>query len=187
MSGTPAPRETVLELRDVEAGYGRVAPVPRGPSVTVRAGEVVCLVGRNARRALEMADIGRVLDLGRVHISGPVREPVEDPRLGSLYLGDSAAGNPAAAPGGPSETPEGLPGTPKSPPETPEGPPGALKGLSGTPENAARTPVSPPGTPKGPPEAPEGPRGTPEDLSGTPKGPPGAPGDAPVKAHTTPA
>ena len=35
------------------------------------AGTAVLLVEQNARRALETADIGCVLDLGRVHISGP--------------------------------------------------------------------------------------------------------------------
>jgi branched-chain amino acid transport system ATP-binding protein len=38
-----------------------------------------------------MADVGCVLDLGRVHISGPARDLLADPTLGSLYLGGSAA------------------------------------------------------------------------------------------------
>ena len=50
-------------------------------------GTAVLLVEQNARRALEMADIGCVLDLGRVHISGPANELLEDPQLGELYLG----------------------------------------------------------------------------------------------------
>lgn len=54
-------------------------------------GTAVLLVEQNARRALEMADVGCVLDLGRVHISGPARELLADPTLGSLYLGGSAA------------------------------------------------------------------------------------------------
>ncbi|MER5622358.1 ABC transporter ATP-binding protein [Streptosporangium sp. NPDC002544] len=65
-----------------------------------QTGVAVLLVEQNARRALEMADIGCVLDLGRVHISGPARELVEDPRLGALYLGGSAARK-AQAPDGP--------------------------------------------------------------------------------------
>jgi branched-chain amino acid transport system ATP-binding protein len=56
-----------------------------------QTGVAVLLVEQNARRALQMADIGCVLDLGRVHISGPARELVRDPRLGALYLGGSAA------------------------------------------------------------------------------------------------
>lgn len=53
-------------------------------------GTAVLLVEQNARRALEMADVGCVLDLGRVHISGPARELLADPTLGSLYLGGGA-------------------------------------------------------------------------------------------------
>jgi branched-chain amino acid transport system ATP-binding protein len=51
------------------------------------AGTAVLLVEQNARRALETADIGCVLDLGRVHVSGPADELLADPRLGELYLG----------------------------------------------------------------------------------------------------
>jgi branched-chain amino acid transport system ATP-binding protein len=63
------------------------------------AGIAVLLVEQNARRALETADIGCVLDLGRVHISGPAAELLADPRLGELYLGGRPAG-PATAPKG---------------------------------------------------------------------------------------
>ena len=58
------------------------------------AGAAVLLVEQNARRALETADLGCVLDLGRVHISGPARELLADPQLGELYLG----GRPAEPP-----------------------------------------------------------------------------------------
>lgn len=51
------------------------------------AGTAVLLVEQNARRALQAADIGLVLDLGRVHISGPASELLADPQLGELYLG----------------------------------------------------------------------------------------------------
>jgi branched-chain amino acid transport system ATP-binding protein len=51
------------------------------------AGTAVLLVEQNARRALETADIGCVLDLGVVHMSGPAPELLSDPRLGELYLG----------------------------------------------------------------------------------------------------
>ena len=43
------------------------------------AGTAVLLVEQNARRALETADIGCVLDLGRVHISGPAAELLARP------------------------------------------------------------------------------------------------------------
>lgn len=39
--------EPILELREVEAGYGRAALVLRKLSISVRAGEVHCLVGPN--------------------------------------------------------------------------------------------------------------------------------------------
>ncbi len=55
------------------------------------AGTAVLLVEQNARRALETADIGCVLDLGRVHISGPAAELIADPQLGELYLGGRPA------------------------------------------------------------------------------------------------
>ena len=53
-------------------------------------GKAVLLVEQNARRALEMADRGCVLDLGRIHITGPARDLLEDPELASLYLGGRA-------------------------------------------------------------------------------------------------
>jgi branched-chain amino acid transport system ATP-binding protein len=54
-------------------------------------GVAVMLVEQNARRALEMADVGCVLDLGRIHTSGPARQLLADPALSALYLGGSAA------------------------------------------------------------------------------------------------
>jgi branched-chain amino acid transport system ATP-binding protein len=61
------------------------------------AGTAVLLVEQNARRALETADLGCVLDLGRVHISGPAGDLLRDPQLAELYLG----GRPAATPSTP--------------------------------------------------------------------------------------
>lgn len=55
------------------------------------AGTAVLLVEQNARRALEAADTGCVLDLGRVHVSGPARELLADSQLGELYLGGRPA------------------------------------------------------------------------------------------------
>ncbi|MEV0704663.1 ABC transporter ATP-binding protein [Saccharopolyspora sp. NPDC050389] len=52
------------------------------------AGTAVLLVEQNARRALEVADLGCVLDLGRVHIAGPASDLLADPQLGELYLGN---------------------------------------------------------------------------------------------------
>lgn len=58
------------------------------------AGIAVLLVEQNARRALQTADIGCVLDLGRVHITGTASDLLADPRLATLYLG----GRPDPAP-----------------------------------------------------------------------------------------
>ncbi|GAA1923445.1 ABC transporter ATP-binding protein [Nocardioides lentus] len=56
--------------------------------VRMRDAGIACLlVEQNARRALETADTGCVLDLGRVHISGPASELLADPQLAELYLG----------------------------------------------------------------------------------------------------
>ncbi|AVT29466.1 MULTISPECIES: ABC transporter ATP-binding protein [unclassified Plantactinospora] len=60
------------------------------------AGTAVLLVEQNARRALEAADLGCVLDLGRVHISGPAAELLADPQLGDLYLGGRPGDSPPA-------------------------------------------------------------------------------------------
>ena len=62
------------------------------------AGIAVLLVEQNARRALETADIGCVLDLGRVHITGPASELLADPQLAELYLGGRPTAAPPAAP-----------------------------------------------------------------------------------------
>ncbi|HEY8454875.1 MAG TPA: ABC transporter ATP-binding protein [Actinopolymorphaceae bacterium] len=51
------------------------------------AGTAVLLVEQNARRALQTADYGCVLDLGTVYVSGPAHELLADRRLGELYLG----------------------------------------------------------------------------------------------------
>lgn len=50
-------------------------------------GRAVLLVEQNARRALEMADLGCVLDLGRIAIEGPAVDLLNNPELGQLYLG----------------------------------------------------------------------------------------------------
>jgi branched-chain amino acid transport system ATP-binding protein len=62
------------------------------------AGTAVLLVEQNARRALETADLGCVLDLGKVHISGPAPALLADPQLSELYLG-GRPGEPPVSPG----------------------------------------------------------------------------------------
>ncbi len=55
------------------------------------AGLAVLLVEQNARRALESADLGCVLDLGKVHIAGAAADLLADPRMAELYLGGTAS------------------------------------------------------------------------------------------------
>jgi branched-chain amino acid transport system ATP-binding protein len=55
-------------------------------------GMAILLVEQNARKALQMADIGCVLDLGTLYLQGPARDLLDDPELARLYLGASIAG-----------------------------------------------------------------------------------------------
>jgi branched-chain amino acid transport system ATP-binding protein len=52
-----------------------------------RLGKAVLLVEQNARKALEMADHGCVLDLGRIALEGPAPALLQRPELARLYLG----------------------------------------------------------------------------------------------------
>ncbi|GAB1539704.1 hypothetical protein NUACC21_23710 [Scytonema sp. NUACC21] len=52
-----------------------------------RSGTAIVLVEQNARKALEMAHRGYVLESGRDAISGPGLELLNDPKVGELYLG----------------------------------------------------------------------------------------------------
>lgn len=61
-------------------------------------GKAVLLVEQNARRALDMADRGCVLDLGRIHVEGPARDLLADPSLGRLYLGGRPGASDKRAP-----------------------------------------------------------------------------------------
>jgi branched-chain amino acid transport system ATP-binding protein len=53
-------------------------------------GMTILLVEQNARQALKLADRGYVLETGRVVLSGPADELLEDPRVTEAYLGRSA-------------------------------------------------------------------------------------------------
>ncbi len=50
-------------------------------------GMTVLLVEQNARKGLEAADTGCVLDLGRNHFEAPADKVLDDPRIQALYLG----------------------------------------------------------------------------------------------------
>jgi len=49
------------------------------------------LVEQNARKALEMADRGYVLEAGRDRFEGPGCDLLNDPKVGELYLGAGKA------------------------------------------------------------------------------------------------
>ena len=55
--------------------------------VFVENGMTVLLVEQNARRGLEYADWGCVLDLGKTMFDGPADSILDDPRIQELYLG----------------------------------------------------------------------------------------------------
>ena len=55
-----------------------------------RAGLTILMVEQNARRALALSDRGYVLELGRNRYEGAAKAFLSDPRVGELYLGDSA-------------------------------------------------------------------------------------------------
>jgi branched-chain amino acid transport system ATP-binding protein len=52
-----------------------------------RAGTTILLVEQNARKALELADRGLVLDLGEVRRDAPAAALLDDPEVRRLYLG----------------------------------------------------------------------------------------------------
>ena len=54
-----------------------------------RAGTTILLVEQNARKALELADRGLVLDLGEVRRDAPASALLDDPEVRRLYLGGS--------------------------------------------------------------------------------------------------
>jgi len=54
-----------------------------------QSGLTVILVEQNARRGLEFADWGCVLDLGKKLFDGPAGSILSDPRIQELYLGKS--------------------------------------------------------------------------------------------------
>jgi branched-chain amino acid transport system ATP-binding protein len=51
-------------------------------------GVTILLVEQNARAALKIADRGYVLETGRVVLSGPAEELLQDERVRKAYLGE---------------------------------------------------------------------------------------------------
>jgi branched-chain amino acid transport system ATP-binding protein len=53
-------------------------------------GVTILLVEQNARAALEVADVGYVLETGEIALHGPASELAHDPRVIETYLGAGA-------------------------------------------------------------------------------------------------
>jgi branched-chain amino acid transport system ATP-binding protein len=51
------------------------------------AGKALVIVEQNARKGLECADRGYVLDLGETRLEGPAQTLLQDPKIQELYLG----------------------------------------------------------------------------------------------------
>jgi len=51
------------------------------------AGKTLVIVEQNARKGLECADRGYVLDLGETRLEGPAETLLQDPKIQELYLG----------------------------------------------------------------------------------------------------
>jgi ABC-type branched-subunit amino acid transport system ATPase component len=85
-------RPRLLLLDEPSAGLSPIAiDLVFEKLVEIRAlGIGIVMVEQNARRALELSDVGYVLDLGRNAHSGPGADLLEDPRVVELYLGGSA-------------------------------------------------------------------------------------------------
>ncbi len=61
------------------------------------SGKTIFLVEQNARRALQLADRGYVLERGRVALQGTGAELLDDPQVRRTYLGQRGHNQPAAA------------------------------------------------------------------------------------------
>jgi branched-chain amino acid transport system ATP-binding protein len=85
------PRVVLLDEPSMGLDPGSTATVFEQVVRMRDAGTAVLLVEQNARRALETADVGCVLDLGRVHVAGPAAQLLVDPQLSELYLGGRPA------------------------------------------------------------------------------------------------
>ena len=51
------------------------------------SGVTILMVEQNARSALAISDDALVLEQGRLALSGPAAEILDDPRIGTLFLG----------------------------------------------------------------------------------------------------
>ena len=71
-----------------------------------REGKTILLVEQNARKALQIADHGYVMERGRIVLSGTGESLLNDPQVQRTYLGQHAATRgPGAAPSGDASAP----------------------------------------------------------------------------------
>jgi branched-chain amino acid transport system ATP-binding protein len=71
-----------------------------------REGKTILLVEQNARKALQIADFGYVMERGRIVLSGTGASLLDDPQVQRTYLGQHAArGGAAQVPAGDASTP----------------------------------------------------------------------------------
>ncbi len=68
-----------------------------------QAGFTVAMVEQKASRALQISDVGYVLNMGRVALMGPAAELLADERVKRLYLGEGGEETWAETPGGPDD------------------------------------------------------------------------------------
>jgi branched-chain amino acid transport system ATP-binding protein len=54
-------------------------------------GMTILLVEQNARRALQVADRGYVMDSGEIIMTGEAKAMLDDPKVRAAYLGEVAA------------------------------------------------------------------------------------------------
>jgi branched-chain amino acid transport system ATP-binding protein len=82
-------RPTLLMLDEPSLGLAQliVRDILRTVAGLREKGVAILLVEQNARAALEVADYGYVLEMGRVTLEGPSRELAADPRVIETYLG----------------------------------------------------------------------------------------------------
>ena len=68
-----------------------------------QAGFIVAMVQEKASRALQISDVGYVLNTGRVAFVGPAAELLANERVKRLYLGEGGEDTGAEMPGGPDD------------------------------------------------------------------------------------
>lgn len=60
-------------------------------------GLTVLVIEQNAHGALEISDYGIVMELGRLFMTGPARDLIDDPRIRTAYLGADPVAGPGTA------------------------------------------------------------------------------------------